>query len=849
MLFKLLEEHQPDYVAAIFDTGGATFRNELYAKYKAHRPPCPEDLEPQFPLIYRAVQAFRLPLLAVDGFEADDVIATLARVGDAAGIDVVVVSSDKDLMQLAGPRIRLLDTMKGRFFGPAEVKEKFGVLPEALGDWLALVGDTSDNVPGIPGVGPKSATKLLEAYGDLEGVLAAASVVSGAKLRSNLIEYADQARLSRKLVALRDDVPLSQTLGDLARKTLDASALRELFAELNLDRLLTKVSSDNSSCVLDRARYLTVLAEAQLRTVVDEIRQARRFAFDLETTSLDAMSAEIVGIALCWGPNRACYVPVGHRYLGRPAQLSLALVLEQLAPLLTDPDLPKVGQNAKYDWLVLRQAGVDVRGIVGDPMLISYVLDPSRMSHGLDALAQDHLGHTMISFREVAGREGAFDQVEIDAATRYAAEDADATYRLADLLAEQLVQQKSLKKLFDEVELPLSRILGEMEHHGCAVDVARLQEINREVGKALVEVERAIWAEAGWEININSSKQLQQLLYQTLGLKAERKTKTGFSTSADVLADLAIEYPIAAQILEYRTLYKLRSTYLETLPTLVNKRTGRIHTSFNQAVAATGRLSSSDPNLQNIPIRTDIGRQIREAFVAPPGKVLLSADYSQVELRVLAHLCHDALLVDSFKRGEDVHTRTAMEVFGVKQEQVNSEHRRVAKAVNFGVIYGQSDWGLARQLRIPKAEARRYIDEYFERYAGVRLYMEQLIAEARQRGEVLTLLGRRRPIPEINSSSFRLRGNAERMARNTPIQGTAADLIKLAMIRVDQELKLHRLDAQMILTVHDEIVLEVAPKHLDQVQRIVPEAMAHVIELDVPLQVDVGVGQNWAEAH
>jgi len=847
MLFRLIDDYEPEYVAAVFDVGKETFRNEIYADYKAHRPPPPEDLVPQFEVVQQVVRAFRVPILTLPGFEADDVIATLTDRARARGLDVTVVSSDKDLMQLAGPGVTLLDTMKNLRFGPEEVRDKFGVGPDQLADWLALCGDSSDNVPGVPGVGAKTATALLSQFGDLEQALAGADQVKGKRVSANLKQYAEQARLSRRLVQLEHDCPVDVDIDDLARVDPDSRALWELFGRLNFGRLRQRVSPGSA---LDRSVYRTILTRPELRACLDEVRAAGRCAVDLETTSLDAVSAQIVGVSLCWGEGKACYIPVGHIYLGMPSQLRLATVLEELEPLLTDPRLAKYGQNHKYDWIVLKRAGVDMEGVVCDPMLASYVLDPSRNVHGLDSLALEHLAHTMISYKSVTDqtREG-FDSVEVERATEYAAEDAEVTLRLAEKLGAQVDQDPRLREIFREMEMPLSRILARMELRGVLLDADRLTGLVDGVLTQMRRLEEEVRREAGWEININSPKQLQQLLFDELGLAKGRRIKTGFSTDADVLADLAIEHPIAATIDEYRTLSKLKSTYLDTLPTLINPETGRVHTSYNQAVAATGRLSSSDPNLQNIPVRTDLGRRIRAAFVAPRGRVLLSADYSQIELRVLAHLSEDPVLLEAFRRGQDVHQRTAAEVFGVSPKEVSDEQRRVAKAVNFGVIYGQTDWGLARQLRIPKSTARQYIESYFARYAGVKAFMERTIEQARSDRVVYTMLGRRRPLPDINSRKRTSRLYSERIARNTPIQGTAADVMKLAMLRVEQAMESAGIDAPMILTVHDELVFEVRPRDLDAVTELAQREMGGVTELAVPLRVDVGVGESWAEAH
>jgi DNA polymerase-1 len=847
MLLKLLEEHRPDYVAAVFDAGPRTFRNELYADYKAHRPPTPEDLVPQIPWVDRVVAGLRIPALRLEGYEADDIIATLAARARGAGLEVVIVSSDKDLMQLAGDGVMLLDTMKNIAWRPPQITERYGVTPAQLGDWLALTGDSVDNVPGVPGVGPKTATKLLSEFGDLETVLGSADKVKGPKLSENLRVYAEQARLSRRLVELARDCPIQVPLEELRRAEPDGPALWEVFGELGFQRLQQRFAPASK---LDRSLYRTILAADELRGVLAEVRAAGRCAVDLETTSLNAVSAQIVGVSLCWGPGKACYIPVSHVYLGMPKQLRLATVLEALEPLLVDASFPKLGQNHKYDWIVLKRAGVDMRGVVCDPMLASYVLDPSRNSHGLDELALEHLRHPMIRYKEVTGASRSFESVEVPRATEYAAEDAEATLLLADLLGEKVGEDPELARLLEEVELPLSRILAEMELRGVALDCDRLRALRPALQAQLEEIQTRVQREAGWDVNINSPKQLQKLLFEDLGLSTGRKTKTGdYSTDADVLADLAVEHPIAAEIEEYRTLSKLIGTYIDALPALVNPETGRVHTSYNQAVAATGRLSSSDPNLQNIPVRNELGRKIREAFTAPPGRVLVSADYSQVELRVLAHLSQDPTLLDAFHEGQDVHLRTAAEVFGLPPESVSADQRRVAKAVNFGVIYGQTDWGLSRQLRIAKNVAASYIESYFARYAGVRRFMDETIAAARESGVVRTLLGRKRPVPEINAKRYGVRMYAERIVRNTPIQGTAADLMKLAMLRVDAELRRARLDAPMILTVHDELVFEARPGDVEQVSALARETMAAVLKLDVPLKVDVGVGATWTEAH
>ena len=849
MIFRLLEEAQPDYMAALGDTAEPTFRSEIYPEYKANRPPAPEDLVPQFPLVDRAAQGFRLASIKQAGVEADDLIATYTRLAVDAGLDVTIVSTDKDLMQLVGDHVCLMDTMKDLTLDAAAVEKKFGVTPAQLGDYLALCGDASDNVPGVPGVGPKTAVKLLTRFGDLETVLASVEEVSGKKLKQNLTEFADQARLSRRLVALKMDCDTPVNMEGLRRQELDNVALTELFTELGFTRLLARLGGEENPEVIHRGAYRTVLTDAALQEVLQLVEAAGACAVDVETSDLDAVKARLVGISLAWAGGEAAYIPLAHDYLGSPNQLGSEHVLAALTPMLTDPAMAKYGQNFKYDWIVLKQHGVDVQGVTFDPMLASYVLDAGRNSHGLDALARDHLDHTMLGFKEVAGKGGSFSMVEVDVATEYAAEDADVTHRLTGLLGARLARDADLERLFNEVEMPLWPVLARMELTGVHLDAACLMRLSMEVEAELYKLETEIQAQASWPVNINSPKQLQKLLFEDLGLTPGRKTKTGYSTDADTLADLALEHPIAEQIEAFRTLAKLKNTYIDTLPALINPRTGRVHTSYNQAVAATGRLSSSDPNLQNIPIRTPLGRQIRAAFTAPEGRVLLSADYSQVELRVLAHLSGDPLLLAAFRDGEDVHRRTAAEVFGIPPEEVTGEQRRVAKAVNFGVIYGQTDWGLSRQLRVPREIAHRYIESYFQRYAGVQTFMEQTLERARETEVVQTLLGRKRPVPDINNKRHNLRMYAERMVRNTPIQGTAADMMKLAMLRVDRRLAKDGLDAPMILTVHDELIFEVSPDDVEALKSLVTEEMGGVMELDVPLKVDTGVGANWTEAH
>ena len=869
MLLKLLRDRDPTHLAVAFDGPSPTFRHEIYAEYKANRPPAPEDLVPQFGLCRQVTEALAIPALDVPGIEADDIIATLARQGEADGYDVTIVSSDKDLMQLVGPRVVMYDSMKDKIFDSAAVVEKFGVGPGQLRDLLALMGDSSDNIPGVAGIGPKSAATLLTQHGDLESVLAAAPTIKG-KRGKTLVEQADLARLSARLVDLDESVGLEVGVGDLVRRPVELGPVAQLFGELDFHRLLDLVrplvtqndsdahgGGDSAARVpelqstgLDRDRYETIDDLGRLDQVLALAVERGALAIDLETTSLRPDQAEIVGFALCWGPGEAGYVPVAHRGLGLDPQLDRDEVLERLRPVL-EGETPRLHmQNHKYEYAIFQRHGVTLRGVGCDPMIASYLADSSASGHGLDALALRELNHRMIPFKEVCGTGKSargFDEVEIPVATRYAAEDAEATFLLAEILEPRL-DSDDLRRLMWEVEVPLARVLALMELAGIALDLARLERLSVQMNERLVALEQDVEELGGMSVNINSPKQLQHLLFDHLGLKPIRKTKTGYSTDAEVLEQLADLHPVAARIHEYRQIQKLKGTYVDALPRLADAG-GRIHTSYNQAVAATGRLSSSDPNLQNIPIRSELGREIRRAFVAPTGHVLVAADYSQIELRVLAHLSGDQALSESFKRDEDVHARTAAEVFGVFPDTVDREQRRVAKAVNFGVVYGQSAFGLARQLKISRGVAQTYIDNYFARYEGVARYMDGVIEEAKRTGYVTTVLGRRRPLPDLNSRNQNFRGGAERMARNTPIQGSAADIIKLAMLRCQARLERDFPDVRMLLTVHDELVFEAPEAQADPLAQAMTEEMEQAWSLDVPLKVDVGIGADWVEAH
>jgi len=852
MILKLLKDERPDLLAVVFDHEGPSFRDAMYPAYKATRRATPEDLLPQFPYVYRVVEAFRLPLIKVPGVEADDVIATLARRGREQGHEVVVVSGDKDLMQLVGDGVAMLDTMRDKRYGPAEVLEKWGVPPGLLGDALALMGDSSDNIPGVESIGPKTAAELVQKHGSLEAVLAAAGSIKG-KRGEMLARDAEQARLSRRLVALRDDVALDVEPSSLVPGQPDREGLTALCRELEFTRLLSELGEPTAATPAQRPAYRALLDLEALDATIAEVRAAGVLAFFAQPDSPDPVRARLCGLSLAWREGAACYIPLGHTYLGVPRQLAEKQVLDRLRPLLEDPALAKHGHDHKQDHVALRRLGIDLRGVMGDAMIASFLLDPSRPGHDLSALCTEHLGWATLAFKDVVGSgktQVGFPDVDVARATEYSAERADVTLRLSQALGARL-RAEGLESLMNDVEIPLARVLAIVEIHGVRVDAAVLSSQLDSAHARLKDLEAEIHALAGYAVNIQSVPQLRELLFEKLGLPPGRRTKTGYSTDADVLEELATEHPhpILEKILEFREVGKLKSTYLEALPALVDPATGRIHTHYNQAGAATGRLSSNDPNLQNIPVRTELGRAIRRAFVAEPGHLLLSADYSQIELRVLAHLSEDPILLDAFNRGQDVHVRTACEVFGVEPEVVTAEMRRVAKTVNFGLVFGQTDFGLARSLGIPKGEARRYIEGYFARYARLRAYLEELV-EAVRRGEpARTMLGRRRFIPDILSKNYGARAYAERVARNTPIQGTAADILKLAMIRVQEMLESTRSGARMLLTVHDELIFEVPEGEASSVGSRILKVMEGVLPLRVPLKVDLGFASNWADAH
>ena len=848
-LNKLLKEDDPEYLAVVYDAKGPSFRKELYPEYKANRPPMPEDLIAQQEPIRRIVEALGVRGVEVEGLEADDIIAALTRVARQAGYDVVIVSSDKDFYQLLGDGVRMYDPNPKRetSLNAASIDEKFGLTPAGFLEAQGLMGDSTDNIPGIPGVGEKTAAKLIAQFGTIEELYQRLDEVPQAKLRAKLEENRDSAFLSRDLARLKADAELNLKLEDLVRRPAQTDDLLQIYEDLEFTRFAAELAPTAKISYED---YHLVTTTEELEALLPELAASERLSVDLETTSLDPMRAEIVGLSLAPRPHRAFYIPVGHQTLGA-VQLEPGPVLDALRPSLEDEKIPKVGQNIKYDYIILARHGVTVFPISDDPMVASYLLDPGAGGHGLDDLCRKWLGHENITYQQVVGsKKAGFETVTPEAARDYACEDADAALILAGLLREKL-EQADLNELYDTLELPLVSILAEMEMNGVGLDRDLLETLSQQMGDRLVESEKRIYALAGREFNINSPKQLGAILFEDLQLPQGKKTqkKTGYSTDVEVLTDLARLHELPAEILNYRTLTKLRSTYVDALAGLIHPDTGRVHTSFNQTVTATGRLSSSDPNLQNIPVRTDEGRRIREAFIPGPGGLILSADYSQIELRILAHYSGDPNLQQAFTSGEDVHTRTAAEIFDVFPALVTPEMRREAKAVNFGIVYGQQAFGLARQLGIERKTAQQYIDQYLKRYAGVKTFMEETMKEARKIGYVTTLMGRRRLLPELKSKNYQARSMAERMAINTPIQGSAADLIKKAMIAVHQAVKKQGLKAKMILQVHDELVFDAPENEIETLTSLVREHMEGAAQLDVPLVVDVSHGKNWAEAH
>lgn len=858
MLHKVLKEKQPELVCVVYDPPGPTFRHSIYPAYKATRDRMPEDLVVQVPIIKKMVDLLGIPSLEVSGFEADDVIATLVRRAKEERISVVVVSGDKDLHQLVDePWVLQWDPQKDEVFTADEVVRRLGVRPDQVRDLLALMGDSSDNVPGIAGVGKKTAEELLRRFETLDELLRRSQEIPSASVRKKVEEGKEAAVLSRRLVSLRDDAPVGLDLFQCRRRAPDTAALAELYERLGLRRFLADLAKEAvyeapSASTESASRHERIVrTETNFQEILERIRAAAVLSIDLETTSQDAMRAEIVGVALSWRDHEAAYIPVGHTGGAAGPQLPRARVLDGLRPVLEAETPKKVGQNIKYEWVVLKRHGVELRGIDFDTMVASYLLDPGNPSHRLERIVAEHLGEPKAAYRDVAGsgaKEVPFSHVPVPQAAAYACSDAETTLRLVPVLRKKL-EEAGLSTLMDALERPLIDVLGRMEIRGIRLDTEKLKELSEVFEEGLRREEQTIYAIAGGPFNIQSPVQLRDVLFGKLQLPVIKKTKTGPSTDMSVLEELAAHHPIAEHIVAYRSLAKLKNTYVDALPMLVHPETGRIHTSYNQTVTATGRLSSSEPNLQNIPVRTEEGRRIREAFIADEGCVLLAADYSQIELRIFAHYSGDEGLMAAFAAGDDIHRRTAAEMFGVPPDAVTPEMRRHAKTINFGIIYGMGPYGLAKQLKISQTSAKAAIDRYFERYQGVKRWIEQVIAEAEKRGYAETLLGRRRFIPELQSRNRTVRQQGERLAVNTTIQGTAADVIKKAMIDIDREIRSRGLRTAMLLQVHDELVFEVPVEELQEAQHMVRERMERVLALRVPLLVELGWGKNWAEAH
>jgi DNA polymerase-1 len=888
MLKSLIKQYNPTHMAVIFDAKGKTFRDDIYAEYKANRPPMPDELRSQIAPLHTIIKAMGLPVIVESGVEADDVIGTLAKHATEKGIDTVISTGDKDMAQLVNQHVTLINTMTNQAMDIEGVNTKFGIPPELVIDFLALKGDKVDNIPGVPGVGDKSAQALLNGIGGIDEIyknldkIADLSFRGSKTMAAKMSEYEAQARLSYTLATISIDLDLDYDVEALMPTSADNETLRDLFAEYEFKRWHSEVSallstgdaqpsdaskndaSDSSAdasesafsddAQIDRSQYEVVFKEEQFTAWVEKLKQAKLFAFDTETTSLSYMDAEIVGVSFCIEPGKAAYVPVAHDYPDAPDQLSRDYVLETLKPILESPSAIKVGQHIKYDKNVLANYDITLNGIGFDTMLESYMLNSTAQRHDMDSLALAYLGHKTIHFEDIAGKGAkqlTFNQINLDEAGPYAAEDADITLRLHHAIWEKLEPIDSLKRLLIDVEVPLACVLSRMEQQGVLIDSQQLSQQSQDLATRIAELEKEVHEEAGETFNLGSTKQLQHILFEKMSLPIIKKTPKGApSTSEDVLQELALEYPLPQKIMEYRGLTKLKNTYTDKLPKMINHRTGRVHTSYHQAVTATGRLSSTDPNLQNIPIRNEAGRRVRQAFVPRKGNKIVAADYSQIELRIMAHLSKDKGLLDAFANGKDIHKATAAEVFGIALDDVTTEQRRSAKAINFGLIYGMSAFGLAKQLNIPRNEAQKYMDLYFERYPGVLDYMDSTRESAKEKGYVETVFGRRLYLPDIKASNGARRKGAERAAINAPMQGTAADVIKMAMIKVDDWIAKNASDdVTMMMQVHDELVFEIKEDKIDDYVSTIKTLMESAATLNVPLDVEVGIGENWDEAH
>jgi DNA polymerase-1 len=856
LLLKLLFDDKPDYIVIAFDTAGPTFRHEEYAEYKADRPEMPSPLAQQLPIIREVIDALNISIMEQSGYEADDIIGTVAKKAEAAGMEVIIVTGDKDALQLVSPNIKVNPYSFRGFFEPGfvfdreAVKERHGVEPDKVTDLMGLMGDKIDNIPGVPGIGKKTAPQLIEQFGSLEELLDHADEIKSENQKRLLKEYREQALLSKRLATVDVNVPINVDLKSCEVRDFDQGKLMNLFRRLEFRQFIRELDLSQKKDV--EVKYHTILTESDLDDLIDKLKQQTDFAVDTETNGLDPVTSDIVGISIAFQPHEAYYIPVSHRYIGVPEQLPLELVVSKLKPLLSDSSIGKIGQNIKYDLQIFKRYGTELSNISFDTMLASYILNPSARGHNLSDLAMEYLGHKMIPIEDLIGKgknQITMDEVDVERASEYACEDADITLQLKSDLEPDL-HKYELESVFREIELPLIPVLAEMEMAGIRVDTEYLKELSGKLSKQLDSLTEKIYELAGEEFNINSPKQLGEILFEKLGLPPGKRTKTGYSTNEAELERLsAAGYELPSLILEFRSIAKLKSTYVDALPEQINPKTGRVHTFFNQAVTETGRLSSSKPNLQNIPIRTEEGREIRRAFV--PGEecsLLLAADYSQIELRMLAHLSGDATLIEAFRNNEDIHSRTASLIFGLPLDQIMPNMRRQAKTINFGIIYGMGAFRLARELEISHGDAQRFIDSYFKTYSGVKSYFDGVIKFARENGYVTTISGRRRRIPEINSRNRNTREFAERTAINTPVQGSAADMIKLAMVKIAEFFRSESLKSRLLLQVHDELVFEVHEAELDKIQRNVCSLMEGALPLDVPVKVDVGVGKNWLEA-
>ncbi len=867
ILLKLIKEKEPEYAIVFFDVKGRTFRHEMFEDYKANRPPMPDEMALQIPYIKKIVSAFNIPLVEKTGFEADDLIGTYARLAEKKGFNAVMVTGDKDFMQLVTDHSVIWDPMKEKFIDKESIKQKFDLIPEQTIDMLGLCGDSADNIPGVPGIGPKTALKLLNEFSSMEGIYENIDSLKKKKsLYKKLKENRDQAFLSRKLVVIDKFAEVEENFEKFRLKPFDNEKLSSLFKELEFKNLYREFAGEKPAAPKD---YKAVKEISEIKKLVKELEKAKIFAVDTETTSKHPMNASLVGMSFSYKENQGFYIPVGHDSRKQEGtkkekmeengknnekkydQPDINKVLEIVKPLLENRKIAKIGQNIKYDYIVFAKYGIKIRGIAFDTMIASYLVNPTRRGHSLDSIAMDLLDHKTIKYEDVTGKgknQKGFGEIPVEEAVDYACEDADITFMASKILKEKL-EEKELLRLLEEIEIPLITVLAKIEMNGIKIDRQKLEKLSEIFGEELAELEKEIFAMAGEEFNINSPKQLGEILFEKLKLPVQKKTrkKTGYSTDIDVLTKLAENHELPQKILRFRSIGKLKSTYSDSLQELIHPETGRIHTSFNQTITVTGRLSSSDPNLQNIPVRGEEGKEIRQAFIPEKGSLLVSADYSQIELRILAHCAEDEILIDAFKNDEDIHTRTALEVFQV--DFITDDLRRQAKAINFGIVYGMSSFGLAKELGISRKMAQTYIDNYFARYSGVKNFIDNTIEQTKKTCETSTLLGRKRHLAEINSSNANIRKFAERAAINTPIQGSAADLIKLAMINMDKALKKNKMKSKMLISVHDEIVFEVPEKEQEALISLAKDVMENVFDLKVPLKVNIGVGANWAEAH